>query len=228
MKRKSFLAPAVAMALTIFTVSCLPVRDDSCWCRLQKATVIFTGAPEVDGCGWLIRIGSESYHPTKLDELYRIDGLPVRISWSPVEERYYCGDLGSGIASIHINEISIDAPEVEFLPADEMGKYVMDPFRLDSAYVRGDLLFLHVAYGGGCEEHDFRLWQLPPNALDPPTTELALSHDAKDDRCEAWLTRWLVFSLQPLQEKGKSEIEFLLRGSPEMSAYFGKFTYRYH
>ena len=132
-----------------------------------------------------------------------------------------------GESEIRVPEIRKNGKNVVFLPDDEWEKYSMDPFRLDSAYVDDDWLMMQVSYSGGCRDHEFNLWKLPPNALDPPPVELALSHQANGDMCEGYITRWLTFSLVPLRHQGKHEITFLLRGSPEMSAYFGSFIYKY-
>lgn len=182
---------------------------------------------EVDGCGWKILVDSVYYHPVNLSRDYQINGLAILIKYTSDPEEFRCGRGGIPYPSIRITEIKKDAREVEMLQEDEWEKYSMDPFRVDSAYVENDWLMMQVSYGGGCREHEFHLWRLPPNALDPPPVELALSHNANGDMCEAYLTRWLVFSLVPLREPGKHEITFLLRGSPEMSAYFGEFTYTY-
>ena len=207
--------------------SCEPQSNENCDYGFMKGTVVYSGAPEVDGCGWLITVDSVTYHPVNLEKEFQIPDLPVLLKYRDDPEEYRCGRGGRGIPSIRITDIKMNAPDVGILKENEWDKYAMDAFRLDSAYIDGDYLLMRVHYGGGCREHDFNLWKLPPNALDPPPVELALSHDAHDDMCDAWITRWLVYSLEPIREKGKSEVTFLLRGSPEMSAYFGKFTYKY-
>jgi hypothetical protein len=207
--------------------SCEPQHNENCGYGFQKGTVENAGAPEVDGCGWLITIGGETYHPVNLDEEFKVADLPVLLKFSDDPEEYWCGRGGRRILSIRIIEMKINAPGVGVLKNDEWDKYDMDSFRLDSAYIDGDYLMMLVNYSGGCRDHEFNLWKLPPNALDPPPVELALSHNANGDMCEAWISRWLVFSLVPIRERGKSEVSFLLRGSPEMSAYFGRYTYKY-
>jgi len=214
-------------ALLILMTSCELQRNEDCEYGFHEGVVVYTGAPEVDGCGWLIKIDTVYYHPVNLGVEYQLIDLPVLIKFVSDPEEFRCGRGGVGYPSIRITEIRKNAAEVEFLKEDEYEKYSMDAFRMDSAYVDGDWLRMRVSYGGGCRDHEFHLWKLPPNALDPPPVELALSHDANDDMCDAYITRWLTYSLVPLRERGKSEVVFLLRGSPEMSAYFGKYTYRY-
>ena len=194
---------------------------------LFSATVVYMGAPEVDGCGWLIQIDETYYYPVNLEDQFKIEDLPVRISYTydPIEFR--CGRGGTRYQSIRIESIRIEAPLVRQLYESDWDRVPMDGFRMDSAYVDGDYLYLHVNYGGGCRDHDFKLFRLPTNPRQPEEVELMLSHDANEDMCEAWLSRWLIFSLKPLRLSNTHEVTFWLRGSPEMSAYFGQFTYKY-
>jgi len=211
----------------IMLTSCRVEPNENCQYGFKKGVVLYSGAPEVDGCGWLIEIDSETYHPVNLSLADQVAGLPVLIKFTDDPTGFRCGRGGTTYPSIHITEIRPDAEDVGVLKENEWEKYSMDPFHIDSAYVADDWLMMKVGYSGGCKVHEFNLWRLPPNALDPPPVELALSHQSNGDMCEAYITRWLVFSLIPMRERGKNEITFLLRGSPEMSAYFGKFTYRY-
>ncbi len=193
----------------------------------QQAVVVYTGAPEVDGCGWMISIKDSLYHPVNLDESFKINDLAIRIQYIPDPEVFRCGRGGVIYPSIRITGIESDSPAVGILKEDQWDKLPMDMFRMDSAYIAGDLVFLRVGYSGGCREHQFGLWKLPPQPIDNPPVELMLSHNANGDMCEAYLTEWLSFSLISIRARGKQEVTFLLRGSPEMSAYFGQFTYKY-
>ena len=229
MIKRILVIGAIILVGFIFFVSCHDDANEFCEYGFSKATVVYSGPPEVDGCGWLIVIDSVAYHPVDLSIDYQIADLPIllKYEYALVTDEFKCGRGGVTYPSIQIIEIKKNAVEVGILHEDDWDKYSMDPFHLDSAYVDNDNLMMKVSYGGGCRNHDFNLWKLPPNALVPPPVELALSHNANGDMCEAYLTRWLAFSLVPLRETGKHEITFLLRGSPEMSAYFGTYVYKY-
>ncbi len=227
MKNRNFLIASILLVAVVLFASCMQEQDENCEYGFTRGTVVDLGSPQVDGCGWVIQIGSVYYHPLNLTMDFEISDLPVLIKYRTDPEEFRCGRGGMIYQSIRITEIRKNGKEVGFLTEDEWDKYTMDPFRLDSAYVDGDWLMMHVGYSGGCKDHDFNLWKLPANALDPPPVELALSHEDHGDMCEAYIQRWLAFSLFPLREKGKHEVKFLLRGSPEMSAYFGEFTYIY-
>jgi hypothetical protein len=197
--------------------------------NLQEAEIIYAGAPEVDGCSWLIRMDDKFYHPEILADNYKVENLPVMIEYIETRETYRCGRGGVSYKTIrilHIENLKMKK-EVSILQENQWNGLKMDGYKMDSVYVLGDSIHLKISYSGGCREHLFRLWKLPPNALMPPPVELLLDHDAQGDMCEAWVTKWLVYSLKPIRLNGTHDVPFLMRGSPEMSAYFGKFVYKY-
>ncbi|MFO7616653.1 MAG: hypothetical protein R6V75_05335 [Bacteroidales bacterium] len=117
--------------------------------------------------------------------------------------------------------------DVEFPSFGQMNDLPMDQFRMDTVFVDGDSLRIKVQYSGGCKVHEFRLCKVPSAPGDQSPVELMLTHQANGDMCEAYLTRWLAFSLVPIRVGGLREVAFLMRGSPEMSIYYGDYTYRY-
>ena len=221
-----------SVSLIFFSVGCLQVEyraDLSLNQSLKDAEIVYSGPPEVDGCGWLMQVGDQLYHPENLPDNFKTDGLPVLIDYIVTREIFRCGRGGVSYKTIRILRIeSLNIKnEVGILEGNKWNVLKMDSYRMDSVRVDGDTLRLKISYSGGCREHTFRLWKLPPNTLVPPPLELLLDHDAHGDMCEAWRTRWLAFSLRPLRINGKHEVNFWMRGSPEMSAYFGKFVYKY-
>lgn len=76
-----------------------------------------------------------------------------------------------------------------------------DPFQVDDVRVVGDTLELDVAYGGGCETHDFSLcW--PDGAFmesSPVQASLEVLHDDHGDACDAWLSETVSLDLVPLK-----------------------------
>jgi hypothetical protein len=227
MKIKSLSIAAIMLIICGILVSCHDDSAEFCEYGFKKGTVVFTGAPELDGCGWTIQIGEVAYHPVNLSLSYQINDLPVLIKFRTEADGFHCGRGGVAYQSIWITEIRYHGQDVRTLPEDQWDKYSIDPFHVDSAYVDGDYLMMNVSYTGGCMDHEFNLWKLPPNALNPPSIELALSHESNGDTCEAIIHHWLAFSLASLRVRSKHEITLLLRGSPEMSAYLGTFVYRY-
>lgn len=76
-----------------------------------------------------------------------------------------------------------------------------DPFRLNSAAVKDDVLTLVVDYSGGCRDHEFTLTAPRSFQESAGSVQLAitLSHDANGDRCEANPTEQLRFDLRPIR-----------------------------
>jgi hypothetical protein len=153
----------------------------------------------------------------------------VMIAYGNLNEIHQCGESGGSFPSIHIfciKKLKI-INEVHFLSENQWDLVDMDPYRMHSASVKGDSLSIFVSCGGGCRVHQFKLWKLPQITGGSAKIELLLAHNSNGDHCQALLWYTLTFSLKPLRVKGKNQVSFLLRGSPEMSAYFGEFVYKY-
>lgn len=69
-----------------------------------NATVINTGVPALDGCGWLIRIGTTNYAPDNLTENFKIDNNQVKIIYTISDADYICG-WGTSLKYIHLYDI---------------------------------------------------------------------------------------------------------------------------
>ncbi len=189
----------------------------------NKAVVYWTGAPAVDGCGWLLLMDGVSYHPTNLAEDYQIDGLNVLLTYTNEAEDYRCGLMGTPYESIKIDEIKKRVWEVEELEETNYDQLSLDMFFIDTVYIEGDSLHWEISHSGGCGIHQYNLWKMPEN--ETGNIELLFEHEGNGDLCEAILYAKLGFSLIPLREYGEKSVTFLLRGSPIMSAYLGEFTY---
>lgn len=73
------------------------------------------------------------------------------------------------------------------------------PCAIDSAFLRDDLLYLYVAYSGGCEKHTFTLYCTRGIYYsNPPQADVYLGHDGHGDTCEAYLHEQVIFDLSPL------------------------------
>lgn len=75
-----------------------------------------------------------------------------------------------------------------------------DPAEIVRAELDGDVLKLHVRFGGGCADHDFSLIHTGGFMESHPVqTRLLLTHDAHGDNCRALLSRDLTFDLAPVK-----------------------------
>ena len=72
---------------------------------LTDAIILDAGNTNADGCGWIVRIDNDFYHPEELDTLYRIDGMHVKISYHVTSNDFICGIGGLLYDEIAITEI---------------------------------------------------------------------------------------------------------------------------
>ena len=225
--RKGVLLISAAFVLCAGNCS----RKDSCLDSYQttEGMVLDSGEPGNGGCGWLIQADDSLFYPVNLDDQYKKDQLSVTIAYGRTNEIHLCGIYGGSFPSIEIYCIKpfTIRNEVGIIDEDQLDKIDMDMYEIHSAKVVGDSLRLFISFGGGCRIHQFRLWKLPQKTGDSSTAELFLGHNANGDGCQALLWKSLSFSLKPLRIRGKNQIAVLLRGSPEMSAYYGTYTYHY-
>jgi len=71
------------------------------------ASVVYTGAYEVDGCGYQIQAENDKkiYKPANLSEQFRKDGLKIWVEFREDTSRFECGDLPQGLATVRILKI---------------------------------------------------------------------------------------------------------------------------
>jgi hypothetical protein len=93
-----------------------------------------------------------------------------------------------------------------------------DMFEITKAAVVSDELALEVAYGGGCETHDFTLC-FAGVVLDTNIVLVDVVHDAHADACDAFITEPRSFDLTPFQVFGPSPIQLSLDGWDDLLEY---------
>ena len=82
-----------------------------------------------------------------------------------------------------------------------------DAFQLVKMEQKNDSLLVEVRYGGGCREHAFQLVHIGAYKESmPPQLDVALRHNANDDRCRALVTETLVIPLKALQYPGAQKL----------------------
>ena len=64
------------------------------------------GPIEVDGCGWVIQVGNDIFHPVNLDDQYKVDSLEIQFDFKKLGSEFYCGLLPTPYEEIKI--LSID------------------------------------------------------------------------------------------------------------------------
>ena len=75
-----------------------------------------------------------------------------------------------------------------------------DPLTINNIQLQKDLLRFNVSYGGGCEEHEFKLIATSFMESYPIQVNILLSHEDNDDPCDMWVTETLIFNILPLKK----------------------------
>lgn len=89
--------------------------------------------------------------------------------------------------------------------------------------VSGDTLLVDVQYGGGCREHDWKMYFSGAIMKSlPPQTALHLKHEVKDgpDLCRSILRETLKFDLRSLQSVASGKLVVKWSGDSERSAIY--------
>lgn len=80
--------------------------------------------------------------------------------------------------------------EIKSNPSDAKS----DPFELKKILYEDGIIYLTVAYSGGCSQHEFTVtWDEVIRYSYPPIINLIITHDARGDMCEAYITETLEF-----------------------------------
>lgn len=217
---------SLLLGLSFLVVSCEKDKEllGTDW---EEGVVSFSGDIAVDGCGWLIISEGISYSAVSLPDEFLQDGLDIWYKAKVLREYLVCGLDATELKILEISEVIEKPWHVRFLSDYTQRTTSFDGFSIDTAYVDGDSLRLHVGYSGGCEIHQFNLWALENGSDGDDDLHLMLEHIGNGDMCEAYLHEWLAFSIFPIRESDQNEVRFWLRGSPIMSMLYGEYVYKY-
>ena len=72
---------------------------------LVDAVIIDSGDVSADGCGWIVNVGNDYFHPQSLEAIYQVDGLHVIISYRKLNSQFMCGIGGLLYDEIEITDI---------------------------------------------------------------------------------------------------------------------------
>ena len=88
----------------------------------------------------------------------------------------------------------------------DLNEYPMDNYGVNEVEIVGEELLINVTYGGGCEEHEFKLIRNNEHPIDGGGNQidiLYLSHNANNDGCYAEiLEHHLCFDIFDLLNDG--------------------------
>ncbi len=102
MKKIIFLC---AIALLFFaTTSCK--REDGENMLKDKAIVVYTGEPALDGCGYFLKIGNIEYKPLSQLPSFCKNGMTVLVNYKVVKNKWKCNWRPKEYRQIKIFNIS--------------------------------------------------------------------------------------------------------------------------
>ncbi|MCL3778774.1 hypothetical protein EMN47_00085 [Prolixibacteraceae bacterium JC049] len=161
--------------------------------------------------------------PTHLKDLP--NGDPVELNF-----KYTIDGNISCSAGKMVNVLSVDANHISNVVVwDRKEKIHHDVVQLKDVSINGDILTLEIAYSGGCELHEFKLFVAYPFCNTPPVPPyLILSHNANSDPCEAFLTRKLHFNLSSLRKHAQGhELKYILSVKEPHGNTYKRITYQF-
>ena len=106
--------------------------------------------------------------------------------------------------------VSCEKSSINFCPdvieGVNLTDFPMDEFGVNEIELIEDELLINVTYGGGCENHDFKMIlndELPIDGGGQQIQILSLSHDANNDVCYALiLEHELCFNISSIENDG--------------------------
>jgi hypothetical protein len=101
----TYLKPAIyLLLLTTIATGCK--KENSIKSKSTEALIMDTGLIAADGCGWLIKVDSNIYHPDSLPSGFQKNNLNVVIDYNLLSTKFQCGlDPNNKLAVIHLNSI---------------------------------------------------------------------------------------------------------------------------
>lgn len=92
----------IVIATMIFSCNKEKVKNAG---EYTEGLVMYTGATEVDGCGYMLKIGDIVYKPLNLPTDYEKDSLGVWIKYNVTADGFQCGDVSTLKTTINLVEI---------------------------------------------------------------------------------------------------------------------------
>jgi hypothetical protein len=95
-----------------------------------------------------------------------------------------------------------------------------------TAEIKDGCLSINARYGGGCKEHEFRLfWNGMWAESMPPQSGLVLVHNANDDHCRSIKSSETSFDLSKLKYDGVNEVTLNIRAEGAEEAVHVSYKY---
>jgi hypothetical protein len=131
-------------------------------------------------------------------------------------------------SSVNEVELTVDEPRdttsllsINSDPTNDM-KNTGDPYTIESAKIENEILWLSLSYGGGCEEHEFKMLfnnayqeRLDNESGQSSLISLTLQHQGNNDRCRSIVRQNIRFDLKSIKNMGYKNLLINLNGWEE-------------
>ena len=99
-------------------------------------------------------------------------------------------------------------------------KHTSDSFNVESVSLGGDILEITVSYGGGCKDHEWKMYSSKMVAKSyPPKLDIFLEHKSNQDLCKALIRETLKFDLTSIQYSGSEILHLQMNNYDEFIVY---------
>jgi len=97
-----------------------------------------------------------------------------------------------------------------------------DPFTIEGIRISADTLLVDVRYGGGCEEHEFKMTTTGAYMKSLPVQmNLYLEHKSNNDMCRAMMFKTLKFNVSGIRYTGGEEMKLIINDDREKMVTYG-------
>ena len=94
----------------------------------------------------------------------------------------------------------LNADKIIIVDSLNLSTFKKDKLKVLEQNIIGDILTLKVQYGGGCKEHEIKVYSLKSIIkTNPPQFELFISHNANNDGCMMLITKEYNINLRDLK-----------------------------
>lgn len=134
-----------------------------------------------------------------------------------------CHSSKKAVENSVVNPSHTSIPKIPVITAT-LGEFPKEnqPVEIRKADIKNNILYLLVAYNGGCGQHDFELIGSKTIAKSlPPSREIQLIHKIENEKCSTLITRNIEVDITNLVDKkiDGSEILLHLKGFKEDLLY---------
>lgn len=127
-------------------------------------------------------------------ELKQVNPYPSTLT--KIEPKDY-----SVVLNLKLDDVAPASDYVKLIDGDDLSIIKKDPLQFNKASVDGDKLLLNLSYSGGCRTHEIELFALKSiEKTNPARVTVLISHNSKDDLCEAYITKDYKFDLSALKD----------------------------